>query len=503
MKFTPRKDQQVAIDHAVSFLRNADRAAKQLYAAPTGYGKSVVQLGVQEAMGRENLPIITPRDEIVQGILDKAQLDDAVEANVWTPITYRNRLMDGRISHPPGIVFDEAHHHSAETWQQVDLLTGLAPAAAYTATPYRGSPRSTRMFRERWGKPLWLMTYVECSDAGYIRLPDYNVLPLVDDDIVEVSNGEFSVTAVEAATVDRLGDLADHCRQWYSGKWDRPTIFSMPSSGVCARFTGELARRGIPAFTVSAAVSRDERRLAFDSCLAGIACLLHINIVTEGVDLPLRRLVDCAPTMSPVKWVQQLGRIMRPFQGPPPEYVCTNRNLLRHAYALEGCVPVSRIAEAEKSFPKTERGHGRVLGMEAIGRFKPSIAMLANGCKLYTYVMSTVIGKAVGRFACLVHPVAPPIWAVRMDTRPSEPGADDRTYGSWKLCDNPPEDLKGFASLSGKEPSPKQQSWWVRSAARFGLDLEQKLTRKSFEALPILSDIWSDLPWTTKEVFLL
>src|SRR5262249_6867551 len=147
------------------------------------------------------------------------------------------------------------------------------------------------------------------------------------------------------------------------------------------------------AFVVSSDTPKGERRLAFKATEACVAALLHINIVTEGVDLKLRRLVDASPTMSPVKWVQQFGRITRPVaEGErAPEYVCTNRNVLRHAYALEGAVPVAAVVEAEKVFPRSERAHVRALGLEAIGRFKPTQLKLTNGSTAHFYSLSCVL----------------------------------------------------------------------------------------------------------------
>lgn len=485
MKFTPYPFQKLAVDHAVNFLRSASPGEKQLYSAPTGCGKSVVELLVHGAVDRAF--IVTPRDEIVVGMMEKLGDPDGCpdSKGVWTPVRLRNRLLSGDVQHPNYLVFDETHHHNANTWQQLDLLTGVCPAVGYTATPYRGTPKSTREFREVWGDPLPLITYQEAADEGYIRMPSYSILPLVDDDVVEVRGGEFDVTSIESATVDRLGDLVEHSRQWCKGgEWDRATIFAFPSSVTCAAFQQLAGAKGLPVAVVSADTPKAERFSIFRAVEEGILALAHINIVSEGVDLKLRRLVDAAPTLSPVKWVQQLGRITRPWS-EQPEYVCTNRNVLRHAYALEGCVPVGAVADAEKKFGPTQRAHTRVLGLEAIGRFKPAVTKLVGGLNLYTYSMSTVVGNSVLEFCCLVHPVKDPVWAIKTNTK-NDDGV--KSWGKWERCD-PPTDLVGFSSVGNREPSEKQQAWWNRSARRFGLDPDQELTRKSFQALPVLSDI--------------
>ena len=484
MKFQPRAFQLVGIDHAVEFLRTAQPGQRQAYAAPTGVGKSVVELGVREAF--PDLWIVTPREEIIDGLLDKLGCagDDPERHRICTPVKLRNRLLAGEFR-PSHLLFDEAHHHNAETWQQIDLLTGLAPSVAYTATPYRGTPKGTREWLERWGEPIWLISFEEAVAEGYISMPTFEILPLVDDDEVTVSSsGEFDVVSLDAATVDRLGDMADYTRCWYSEKWDRSTVFAMPSTATCVRLQQEMARRGLPTAVISSGTPREERKLIFAACRERVLALLHINIVSEGVDEPFRRLVDLAPTMSPVKWVQQLGRITRPTEARP-EYICTNRNILRHAYALEGLVPLPALAECEKQFGPTKRAHGRVLGLEAIGRFKPAYVQMLDGTRTYVYALSVLRDSKVVEYACLVPANREPVWATKVSKI-----NDDRTrdWGHWERCE-PPADVRGFASVAGREPSDKQAAWWQRSAARFGIDPEAKVDRKSFVALPVLTNI--------------
>jgi hypothetical protein len=494
VKWNPYPFQEVGIHHAYQALLEASTGFKQLYSAPTGSGKSVIELLLKARLEEAGLNtwIITPREEIVEGMLQKLEQEgaDAEALGIWTPIRARNRLLSGAVRHPDRIIFDEAHHHNAESWQQLDLLTGIAPAVAYTASPFRGSPRQTRDFRDRWGEPIPLITYEEAIAEGIIRMPSFSILPLVDDDIVEVRGGEFDVTSLDGVTVDRMGDLVNACRSWYAdGKWDKPTIFAFPSSTTCKEFQNLMGAAGMPVAIVSAETPRNQRRGIFDAVEGRVLALAHINIVSEGVDLKLRRLVDAAPTLSPVKWLQQLGRIMRPTP-EEPEYICTNRNVLRHAYILEGIVPVQAIVDTEARFGPTSRAHSRVLGLEAIGRFKPQTTKLLNGAQLYVYRLEALVGTIAVQYACLVHPTLDPIWASKVVQR-KEDGTKD--YGSWHRCEAP-EDLRGFASKGSKEPTERQMKWWERSAARYGLDPDQEVTRKSFEALPVLNDIGEKLP---------
>jgi hypothetical protein len=475
MKYTPRKFQESAINHGVAWFMNAAPGSKVLYAGPTGIGKSVIQLEIRERF--PNLWITSPRTEIIDGLMDKLGAHgDPLDYRMGTPITIRNRALSGAAC-PEQLIIDEGHHATMETHQQLDLLTGMCPAAAYTATPYRATPKGTLALRKQYGEPIWILSYQEASDYGYIKLPEFTVLPLVDDDIVEIQGGEFKITSIDSATVDRLGDLANHAKGWHNLLWDVPTVFACPSSAICVRLKEELRARGMPSMIVNAATPRDERIQAFKATVERLVALIHINIVSEGVDLPLRRLVDLAPTLSPNKWVQQLGRITRPTE-ETPVYVGTNRNLMRHAYALGGVVPIRAVVDAEKLFPPSERMGVRALGMEALGRFKPTNVKLMSGLTLTMYSLSLSDGKgSYLEFVCLAHPCQETAWVTKVSTPDG--------YGAWRRCEAP-SDLKGFSSTPPSELSPKQRGWWQRSAGSFGIDTAQEVTRKNFQILPIL-----------------
>jgi superfamily II DNA or RNA helicase len=492
MKFTPRPFQDIGIKYIVDFLQSAAPGDKRILAAPTGVGKSVVELGAQELVNSNldnNCWIVTPREEIIRGMLDKlgASADaDSMDYRISTPIRLRNRLLRGEIEHPKQLLVDEGHHSEASTYKQLDLLAGLCPAVALTATPYRGSAKGTRDLLETWGEPQWLISLQEAAAEGYISLPYFEVLPLVDDDVVEIgTGGEFEVVSIDSATLDRLADMAEHSRAWYKDSlWDRPTLFSMPTTACCKRLQAELLKRGLPCAMVVGGTPQEERQQAFEALKARVLAVLHIQVVSEGVDLPVRRLVDLAPTMSPVKWLQQLGRATRPVAPgePPPVYVGTNRNLLRHAYTLEGAVPQLSIANAEQSFGGTSRPHVRVLGLESLGRFKPTNVKLMSGINISMYNLSCAVNGVVVEYCVLVHPCMDAVWASKVNTVDSE---GRRQWGDWRACDAP-SDMRGFGSVSPRELTEKQQAWWKRSASRFGLDVDQQIDRKKFAILPVM-----------------
>jgi hypothetical protein len=95
-----------------------------------------------------------------------------------------------------------------------------------TATTYRGTPKETTELLSYWGNNVHIWLTEEQAVAGGLRRgPECSVLPLVDDETINVSNGEFSTVGVEAATENKLEELILFTKKFLdpvTGLWDRP-----------------------------------------------------------------------------------------------------------------------------------------------------------------------------------------------------------------------------------------------------------------------------------------
>lgn len=486
MRFTPRDYQQLAFDHATRFLTNARPGDRQLYVAPTGSGKSVMMLMVQEWTG-DDAWIITPRVEIVNGFLDKLGAPPGVESGlahrITTPIRFRDTLLHRGQAEARCLIIDEAHHDEAMTWKQIHTLCGHPPAIGFTATAFRGTPKGTTDLLATWGQPQWILTYPEAVERGVIAMPRCSMLPLVDDDLIEMERGELVASRVTSAVKSRVGQIVEFCGRYVTDTWDRPTMFAVSSREVAHALTLALRDAGLHASVVDGETPAAQRESVFAATLAGLTALVQIAVVSEGVDLPIRRLIDLRPTLSPVVWLQQIGRIMRP-SSEQPEYVCTNRNLLRHGYLLDGCLPADAIRDAQAAWPgPSKRGAMRVMGLEAVGRFKPSQIPLRDGTLVTTYNVCALDGHQRTDYFAVIHPAkADPVWASAVHGK----GPDGRyTWGTWRACE-PPTELTGFASTPPRDLTPAQLDWWNKSAERFGLLAGVVPNMQQFQILPVL-----------------
>lgn len=500
------KHQSASIDAAVAAYKAKTNTRRIMIVSPTGTGKSYIAIGIMEAV--PGTVFVAPTQEILNDMRDKGAHPDLL----WTVRKLHNRLMEGKELDIPAIIFDEAHHAIDNTHQTViALLQDTILLIGLTATPYRGTPQSSAELQLFWHNIYTALTYTDAAIAGLIRIPTCEVIPLVDDDQITASGGDFSVSATTSQYALKTDDAADILLRKSWVRLDPETgmnyIVAPTVVGVCgseqAKYMQEAIRRicNVDAAIINAESSRVERDSVFREVVACNVVLIHINIVSEGVDLPIRFYLDLAPTLSPRLWVQRVGRQMRPVaKGTSPEYpqyVCTNRNLERHAYLLEGCIPDAYVANAQQAFPTPSgRAIRRAIGLESLGKLRADTVRLTSGLTCSFYNVEGKDGEDRVSYLCILHPCKSQVVWLRRDDKRNEVvnqyGAKGFTYGKWTPA-QPPENFVGYGAAPAKPLTPGQKSWWDRSAKQFGLDATQEVTNRRFAILPALSDIGASL----------
>lgn len=493
---------------------------RHLFVAPTGTGKTRIQRRFRAQF--PNSVQLVPGPDIAR------QFEP--DPNVYTYLTFLNRLRDGTID-PTAIdtIFRDEAHHLDDTNEQIDeFFPHAIRIFGFTASPYRGTPKETQRLRDYYrGNIHRLVTIKDAVARGIMSLPaEYEIYPLHNDDTLAVKNGDFVSTQVNKMVESRFDDLVQlvTTRFWNADeqRYTRPIMICFTSVYLCKEFAKRLP---IP----SAVVTGDTtgREAAFASVIAREKILVQIKVVGEGVDLPIRVLIDAAPTMSPVFWIQRFGRLTRPVgscqgcQGNPvvhslptapgkdtevrcprclsnpgredaPVYICTNHNLLRHGYLLEGNVPAATFANYDKKFPgwkPNQRAAGRIIGdVQGFGKFKPAEVPLADGSNAMGICIDDPSGKG-HQYACLIHPATDKAIFARRDFELTADGFRDYSKKpKWRQIDQLP-DLSGYTSTPASPVTPAQAQWWERQAARVGLDNTRMPNARGFQWLPILLNL--------------
>ena len=504
---------------------------KGLFVAPTGAGKSFVQAANHDALGPAGLVTVAPSLEILLGIYCKTRGADPTvrewgaekqaewmqARGLWTVMRLHNALMNARIDPPPMLQFDEAHHTTAGSYETLHALCGDCPAVAYTATGFRGTPEETAKLKAKWGEPRVVISLKEAVRRGVVARPDMRVWPLLNDETIKVTNGEFETKAVESKLTDVAEDLCLRIRSElceYIPAVQRPdgfkavylphraTMITAPGVASARHITHLLRKLDVPAICVTGdevdGMPAESRQEAFRRVTNREAILVQVNVVSEGVDLPIRVQVDAAPTMSPVRWMQRVGRGTRPTE-ETPLYIATNHNIARHAYLWAGVLPSAQVKEAQQAwgpdFEPSRRLLARAIGLEGFGKFTVSQVPLVDGSHLSLYALQTPNGTH--QFAVLLHACVPePQFYQRTNPHTgelAEKRLDDgrvvvykkKDYGPWKRVSGIPN-LDGYVSTKPGPVTPPMMDWWTRSAERCGLDPAHVPNNREFQVLPIL-----------------
>lgn len=472
-----------------------------LFYGPTGTGKSLFELKLLDELS--NGLLITPRIEIIRDMLEKSGIySDSIneiitsgqQYGIHTPIRLRNNLAKGSLSYRPDcLIVDEAQHDLAETYQDIIMYLNYCQKVGATATPYRGSPKQTQKFRQQWNNKVHtLITLKDAVNRKFISIPQPEIWPLVDDDEIKVENNDFASKSVNSFTFDRIKEVAIRSRMFWDRTfkyWDRPTMFAVSTKEMVDKLVFELRIQGLPAYGVTQSTSKENRNKIFDGVLSCKCAIVQIDVVSEGVDLHIRRLIDVKPTLSPVRWLQQIGRITRFAPDMLPQYICCCRNLERHGYLMEGMLPNDKIVEAQQAFSQPSKRSGmRAVGLENLGKFKPVNIHCMNGTTAFMYNLIQVEGYRRIEYCILIHPNSAEPLRAKKEIPRNEDGTYDWKKAKWQAIADIP-DLTGFASANQNALTDNQLKWWNEQAAEYGLNPHREVTNKSFQVLPLLANL--------------
>lgn len=424
-----------------------------------------------------------------------------------------------------GVGVHNCHHELAESYQQIARYLGpYVVRIGFTATAFRGTPKATREFLKGWGdEVVQFLDVRKAAELKVIQVPGCDVWPLVNDDMIAVRGGEFVVEDVEGATEDVVDALVARVveSEWVRydrpfpesrdefRMWDKATVFAVATTALANQLADRLNEHGCRAEVILQDTPRQVRVARFSLCEAREIAIVQIDVVSEGNDLKLRRLVDLKPTLSPVRWMQQVGRVMRPTE-EVVEYVCCNRNLERFCYLFDGMLPPRAAGMTAEVFeddePASDEFRGaspnrpamRAVGLSDIGRFRPGRVHWADGTIgfIYSLVHVEVADEAGGgarrtEHAILGHPLyAELLYAYRQSVR--DPLTQTMKWSRWerRSTESIPADFRGYSSAAARTLSPKQLVWWKRpGTVRLGLDNTVTPTTREFQALPVLTDV--------------
>lgn len=321
-----------------------DECDNVMFQMPTGTGKTrlftsiisdIKACGILKQQEPKIL-IIAHRVELIEQIsenLDKYKVNHGIiaggkernlrplvqVASIQT-ITHRTNIDVANSLGVDFIIIDEAHHSTANSYKKLWKLYPNTKKLGVTATPWRMNhlgftsiydklivSKSIKEFiNDGWLAPY---CYYSIKDNSGIRRD----ISGIDEFDIE---GDYKVSALERVMdkVSIRANLLDSYQKLAKGK--KGIIYSISrkhSDHICE----EYKRAGIKIVRIDSETPREERRMYVQRFRNGqIDIIVNVDIFSEGFDCPDIEFIQLArPTKSLVKYLQQVGRGLRPTSG--------------------------------------------------------------------------------------------------------------------------------------------------------------------------------------------
>lgn len=321
MRYTLRPYQERALEQLRAKVRS--RIKRLVLVAATGSGKTVVMAAVIEgaiAKGSRCL-FLAHRRELIEQCSHK--LDDIgvdhgiIQANHWrrrpaAPVQVASIQTLIRRERPPAdlVFIDECHRCLAASYVKIVGDYPDAVLIGASATPWRTDGRGLgRIYQDT----VLTASVAELVAEGFLIEPRVFAPSLPDLAGVKTTAGDYQQDEL-ARRMDKselIGDVVDHWQRLANGR--RTVVFAASvdhSRHIAERFVAA----GVKAEHADGAMpnaQRDAVLARFTSGETTVVC--NCDLISEGYDLPAISCVDLVrPTQSSVKYLQMVGRGMRP-----------------------------------------------------------------------------------------------------------------------------------------------------------------------------------------------
>ena len=335
---------------------------------PTGTGKTVLLTEVvKNEKGKVKNPcvwIVVHRRELVEQIIET--LETMLNCSSSTPDTTTSLLLaDSRIKvmsiqwlsrhyqemeeMPSLIVIDEAHHAVAKTYKEVMDAYPEAKKLGLTATPCRLTRRG---FTDLFDVLLQSWSTKKFIADGWLSLYDYMSIREDSEDWRLVNSlkkrgadGDFSLREMSEKlnVLPSIERLCDTVIRYAANKKGITYAIDIAHAEHIAE---AYRQHGINAVAISSKTPLEERKeiierfkgTSIDSKpnytsleqTANIQVLVNVDLFGEGFDCPDVEFIQLArPTLSLAKYLQQVGRGMRVFEGKKYCLILDNVGLYR------------------------------------------------------------------------------------------------------------------------------------------------------------------------------
>ena len=302
---------------------------------PTGTGKTVVLASLVSQVKNDKVLIVAHRRELIEQIKATIKRLNMDSCNITVEsIQTISRRMDSLDFTPSLVVIDEAHHALAKTYKMMWNTWPEAKFLGLTATPCRLNGKGfTDLFEilmQSWDIPTfikekWLSTY----DFVSIKA-DSHTQQLIGSLKKRGADGDYQVKEMNEVLNKRpsIERLYTCVMEYAHNKKGFVYAINIDHARSIADY---YQSQGINAVTIDSHTPAKERELLISSFRSGeLQVLVNVDIFSEGFDCPDVEFIQLArPTLSLAKYLQMVGRGLRPSKGKKNCMIIDNVGLYR------------------------------------------------------------------------------------------------------------------------------------------------------------------------------
>lgn len=224
--------------------------------------------------------------------------------------TMANKLFQFKRDHFDVIIFDEAHHIAANTFDQVFNYFQPQQVLGLTATPEREDGKSIKKyFADEYAAELRLW------DAINQRLLCPFDYYCIDDNTVDLTGVDLNADSelFKKLNTKARNDLLLKMIEKYLGLYARPTALIFCVTTEHAKLAATFLRANHLRADYLTSENREQRtRILHEFKIGRINYLFVVNMFNEGIDVPeINTIILLRPTNSKTVYLQQLGRGLR------------------------------------------------------------------------------------------------------------------------------------------------------------------------------------------------
>lgn len=311
-------------------------------------------------------------------------------------------------------IVDEVHKSEADRMKASLPQLGAQRVVGFTATPYRSLPTESLSL---WDEVVYRYTLEDALRDG-VLVPFRHV------------------------RWDGVGDSAADAVVLHMARRMRgPGIVSALHIADAEGYAQYLREAGVPAEAIHSKQPDARRVELLDMLRSGsLSCLVHVALLAEGVDMPwLRWIALRRPVQARVRFLQELGRVLRADAGKVEAHVLDPHDLL----TVHGLQTAEAIGEAMRLAAEAQEEGEANEDEEKKKRERRMPAAVALHLLLSHLADLTVAAREAGILPA-VPAVSPGRWR---DQAPSEKQADACKRLAWMASKLPGEHCEPVARL--------------------------------------------------------